>query len=718
MTRTEWDNQEVLNSVPRFVWQFETGCRHLVSRNQCSWFAAALILGSFHAGWAQDFPHRNSGFDDDHAFSYQDEAEVFPTTPSTVSRAVAFRPQWWNVHASEALLEQPHWVAFGLDSVLLDTLDHSPRIQILSNQASVAIERIVQQDAAFDARVLFDSRINRNNDPVGNTLTTGGPLRLIDENLTGSGGIQRTTRRGGLIDVSQEIGLANSNSLFFEPADQGNSRLSLSLNQPLLDRSGQFYNERLLTQARIDSRVSWQQMRGDVEARLADVVSAYWRLYELRCHYLQTVDLLNRGREIETFLSGRNEFDAGALELTKVRVRIARRMDREIQLRAEIKSQQATLAQLVGSDTLMSAMTQMEMIPTTTPSPSRMPLDLRAAVKTGIENRAEIRSATAQLESAALSIRVTRAELQPQLSAVFEAYLAGLNGNNNVLNSWTDQFTRGGPGMAAGFQYEMPQGRRAAKSRHREAQLRYQSRNEELREAVQQVQTEIEIALVRVQASQEGLATKRQLLETAVAEEAILMGRWEMLAGDGTSVGVVLETVLDAQTRRTEAERGLVSAQVQQAIAVVQLQRAMGTLLIRTGVAPVQNRTNNQVHFAKAEPPKSQTVLLEDAIEIQEFLGFQEGASEPILESPIPVFNKDQSEIPNRRIQDPVFVDTLDQNAHESRRLPPPLKRLPEPQTGSVQRRSDVEQLVDADWLENAMYGDLLDEKQTNGNAK
>lgn len=703
-----------------FQRQIEPLRQLLVSRNLGWWFAAALAMGCFHVGFAQDIALTDP-------VRVQDPSQIYPSNPDliqTTDPGFAAGSAWWDSLAREAVLDQPRWVAFGLDSVLLDTLDHSPRIQILSNQASVALERIVQQDAAFDSRVLFDSRINRNNDPVGNTLTTGGPLRLIDENLTASGGIQRTTRRGGLIDVSQEIGLANSNSLFFEPADQGNSRLSLSLNQPLLDRSGQFYNERLLAQARIDSRVSWQQMRGDVEARLADVVSAYWRLYELRCHYLQTVDLLNRGKQIETFLSGRTQFDAGTLELTKVRVRTARRMDREIQLRAEIKAQQATLAQLVGSDTLISAMTSMEMIPTTTLSQTAVAMDLRSAVKTGIENRAEIKSATAQLEAAALSIRVTRAELQPQLSAVFEAYLAGLNGNNNVLNSWTDQFTRGGPGLAAGFQYDMPQGRRAARSRHREAQLRYQTRSEELRETVQQAQTEIEIALVRVQASQEGMQTKRRLLESAIAEEAILMGRWEMLAGDGNSVGVVLETVLDAQLRRTEAERGLVSAQVEQAIAIVQLQRAMGTLLIRNGVSPIQDRTNNRIHFAQTELPTPETILLEDAIEIQEFLGIQEVVSEPIQEIEITNPNVPESEISSAMLNDPIPLNAAgvqaQQNVNELGNTLPP----PQPNPNQIQktdqpiRRSDVQQLVDTDWLEQAMYGDKLDERSTTEKAK
>ncbi|WP_068261869.1 TolC family protein [Rubripirellula obstinata] len=626
---------------------------------------------------------------------------------------------WWDQRASESLFDQPTWVAFGLDTVLLDTLDNSPRIKIVASQASVAIERIVQQDAVFDARVLFDSRVNRNNDPVGNTLTTGGPPRLVEENLTASGGIQRTTRRGGLLDVSQQLGLANSNSTFFLPEEQGNSRLSLSLTQPLMSRSGQFYNERLLTQARIDSRVSWQDMRVEVETRISEVVTAYWRLYELRCHYLQTLELLERGKSIEAFLTARMDFDAGEIELAKVRGRIARRVDREVRLRAEIKRQQVGLAVLVGSEALTTAMSSMEMIPSDLPSPPTTTWKLRDAVRTGIENRNEIRSATAQLEAAALSIRVTRAELEPQLSAVFETYLAGLNGNNRVFNSWTDQFTQGGPGMAAGLQYELPYGRRAAKSRYREAQYRYQMRSEELREVVQRSQAEIEDALVSVNAAMESQETKKRLLETAVLEEKILTGRWEALAGDGSSVGVVLETLLDAQSRRTDAERELVSAQTEYVIAVVQLQRAMGTLLQQTGTTPIQDRSNNSVQFVQdaSAIDQMQETSFYDSTQDQPIQNpaMQESVSQPLADEHTSVFAKPS----NAKI---VYIDppnlnppNLDQASLDQAGLDPPSK----PQQESMQplvapRRDDVHQLIDTDWLEDAMYGDSKSNPELN----
>ena len=612
-------------------------------------------------------------------------------------------PRWWDDPAQQMILDRPQWVSFGLDTILLDTLDHSPRIQIVTSQTSMAIEKIVQQDAAFDPRVLFDSRLGRNNDPVGNSLTTGGPPRLIEDSLTASGGIQQTTRRGGLLDVSQEVGLLNSNSTFFDPTHQGNARLSLSLTQPLLARGGQVYNERLLTQARIDGRVSWSEMRGEVETRVSDVIAAYWRLYELRCHYLQTVELLRRGQEIETFLSARMDFDAGEIELAKVRGRVARRMDREVRLRAEIKKQQATLAMLVGSEALTSARGHMEMIPSEVPDYPAIDLNLRDAVQTGIENRPEIRTATAQLESAGLSIRVTRTELQPKLAAVFEAYLAGLNGNRRVLNSWTDQFTQGGPGMAAGLQYELPYGRRAAKAKHREAQHRYRLRSEELREVVQQTQAEIEIALVSVLAAVEGQTTKQRQLETAITEERVLSGRWESIAGDGASAGVVLETLLDAQSRRTDAEKQLVSSQTQYVIALVQLQRAMGTLLTKSGVTPVQDRCDHRVQFIT---DGSRDAEIERDIDVE---------TEMTMEREI------TTEIDNSMLlTDPVLIEIPPaENSAESTPANP-TQNTPEKSPNDL-IRDDITRLVDASWLEEeVMYGgeDDQDLEETQENTK
>jgi len=442
---------------------------------------------------------------------------------------------------------------------------------------------------------------------VGNSLTTGGPPRLVEESLAVRGGISRTNRRGTVIDLSQEAGLLDSNSNFFDPTDQGNSRLSLSLIQPLLSRGGQAYNERLLTQARIDSRVSWQQMRGDVEGHLADVINGYWRLYEIRCHFLQQVELLKQAHRIEEIIRVRRNFDAGALELAKVRQRVARRADGVLQLQAEVKRRQTQLARLVGAEDLIGSFGTLELIPRDSPTFPKIAFDLQDAVVQGLENRPDVRAAAHDLESSALSIQVTRAELLPQLTGVVDAYLLGLNGQNDVAQSFVDQFSRGGPGISASLRYELPAGRRAAKSRHREAFHRYRQRSEQLREVMQLTRAQIETAWISVNTSIAAQSTKQTLLETSLDEESILTRRWELMAGDGGSVGVVLENLLDSQQRRTDSERQWVTAQVDYMTSLVEIQRSMGTLLIRTGIQPHRHR-GNKVRFQSTMIPDRTTI--------------------------------------------------------------------------------------------------------------
>ena len=495
---------------------------------------------------------------------------------------------WWNQGVSQTLLTRPNWVRFDLNTVLMDALQHSPRIQSLKRGSSMALERIVQQDAAFDPTVLLSANAGRTNDPVGNTLTTGGAERLREESISVSGGVRRNGRRGTEVGLTQELGTLDSNSSFFVPRDQGTARLSLSLTQPLLARGGKVYNERLLMQARIDSRITWQDMRSDVESRIAETMEAYWRLYETRCHLIQQKELLARGTRIETLVRARGSLDSGRIELAKAKQRISRRTDQLIILQAEVQKRQTRLATLIGSEQLLGTHAALELIPVQSPVFPHQNWQLRDVMVQALENRPEIKSATSQLESAALAIQVTRTELVPQLNAVVNASLAALNGNDRVARSFFDEF-RFSPGINAGLEYEMPRGRRFAKSRHREAYHQYQQRSQDLREAIQETQFEVEAALIDVKRTAQQHQSKRDLLTTALEEERILAQRWELMGGDGSRVGVVLENLLDAQQRRADAEREYVTAQTSYMVSLIDIQRAMGTLLIYEGINSVRH---------------------------------------------------------------------------------------------------------------------------------
>ncbi len=515
---------------------------------------------------------------------------------------------WWRDEVSQSILARPEWVTFDLPTVLLDTLEHSPLIQSVSASTSIAMERSIQQDAAFDPSLLFKTRAGRTNDPVGNTLTTGGPPRLNETTLTGSAGLTQNGRTGRVLDLSQSLGLTNSNSQFFTPQNQANSRLSLSLTQPLYAGRGQLYNERLLTQARIDGKISWQEMRQAVEERVANVMTAYWRLYEVRCHLAQQKSLIERGKHIERVVLGRQSYDSGPIELAKVRQRVARREDREIELLAEVLMGQSRIASLTGSTSLQGQggleggelrgeAFGLEMIPIYMPHPPDIEIRLADAVLSGIENRPEIRAAASELEAAAVGISVSRNQLLPQIDAVVEAYLAGLRGDSRIGQSYIGQFSDSGPGFAAGIQYDLPAGRRYVRSKYREAQYRYREKSEELREAIIQTRQAIEAALIQVNRASAQRQSKQRLLETAITEESILARRWQLMAGDSGGAGLVVETLLDSQQRRADSEREWVTSHTEYRIALVQLERAMGTLLIQEGIQPERDAYDTEIRF-------------------------------------------------------------------------------------------------------------------------
>ncbi|MCA9136452.1 MAG: TolC family protein [Planctomycetales bacterium] len=599
--------------------------------------------------------------------------------------------KWWDERITQQVLERQRWVSFDLETVLLDTLANSPRILSVSFQTSSTFQRVIQQDAAFDSTVLLSSNLGATNDPVGNTLTTGGAPRLRENSLNFRGGAKKTTRQGTELEWTQEIGFLDSNSSFFVPRDQGNARLSLGLTKPLLSRGGRYYNERLVTQAQIESRVAWQDMRGAVEQRIADVIAAYWKLYEIRAQLTQQRELLARSQYLERVLVSRKDFDAALIEITKAKQRVARRGDQLIDLEAELLKQQARLAALVGSDAMIGVENDLELIPIARPVIVDTQWALRDAVSQALENRPEVRAATHDVELSALELQVTRVELEPQLNWVFNGYLSQLNGGSKIAKSFGQQFENA-PGISTGIEFEVPRGRRAFRAQHREALLKAKQRNERLREVIQQTQFDVETALIDLSRFQKQLTSKRNVLASAITEENILTVQWRIIGGDDSRVGIMLENLLDAQQRRTDAEKDLVAVEAAYMIAQVQLQRAMGTLLINEGIRPQQIHCSGEIDFVRDEyqADASESIIHHEPIQSQQELTSpltETGAPNPARDWPsyaetAPATNPQPSfELPSQDVvpQDAVPPDTVKSNTVQTNapvRLPPIANRV------------------------------------------
>ena len=528
-----------------------------------------------------------------------DWKEMLPVieTPGSSPEAVATAPAWWPMEASGSILPDREAIPIELSETVVRCLHQSPAIAAVSRDVAIARERIIQEDAAFDSRFILGGGGGRTNDPVGNTLVTGGPSRLNETSFDASGGLSQRTRGGTAWKLDQELGLLDSNSQFFTPRRQGNARMTLSITQPLMAGRGEMYNTRLIVQARIDSGLTWQRMRRDVIDRIVRVQNQYLRLCEARAHAVVQAGLVRRGHEVNAIILARGDLDIGALEVAKVEGRVTSRVDRHRQDVADIRQGQSALVTLAGYDAIEASILNREWIPMPPMGELDPPPTLPVAVERAIQHRPQVLSATKELDAAALGVRVSRHELKPKLDAVIGGYLAGLNGRNAAFRSFGDQFFQSGPGVSATVAYERPQGNRVAKSRYRSSRLRYHKAVELLDESVRSVTQEVHASLVRVETADELFALKQQSLLASIREEEILTERYRLLGSDGGPAGLALESLLEAQQRSTDAQRAFISAAMMRYAARLDLQNAMGTVLIDRGIDAISAGCSGEVIY-------------------------------------------------------------------------------------------------------------------------
>jgi outer membrane protein TolC len=431
----------------------------------------------------------------------------------------------------------------------------------------------------------MDSTFGRTSDPVGNTLVTGGPSRLREATWKNSMGLRQVNRWGGRVDANQQFGALDNNSVFLAPPNQGNARLNLSLTQPLLNGAGRLYTERLIVTAQIDTQLAWQETYTGLQDHLVKVYTAYWTLYQLRANWLQRRGLAARGHAILDVLEARQELDVGNSQLIRARAAVARRDTQLIRTAALVRDAQAQLRALVGSPTLVKQPGS-ELIPRDGPALVESSIDADEAVRTGLTFRPEIGVAMRNIDRAALELQIARRDLLPALNAIVDTYVAGLRGNRNIGNAWTDQFANGEPGYSAGLELNVPLYNRAAKARQSRSQQIYRQRMRELEEQLLNVGVEIEIAARDVTTTRQETTANLAVLQAALLDEQQIGQRWEILAGDDRAGSLLLEDWLEAQERRTQAESDVVGSQVQHVLALAKLERAMGTLLDAESIEP------------------------------------------------------------------------------------------------------------------------------------
>jgi outer membrane protein TolC len=513
-----------------------------------------------------------------------------------------FQP-WWQTVMSNRLQSGTNPAVIDLESLIVKTLESSAQVKVFSDLPLIRQTAIVEANAAFDWRAFMNTRWDDLSDPVGNVLTTGGSPRFRNNQWTYSAGARRRNIYGGQFEMAQEFGFQNTNSTFFQPNNQGTSRIRLGYTQPLMRGRGRVYNTSLIVLAQIDAHIAEDEFSRQLQSHLLEVTRAYWSLYLERVALVQKQQLFLRAEKISNDLRGRMGVDVAGSQVVRVEAAVTERKADLVRAEMAVRNAQERIHALVNDPELANAV-NLEIIPAMSPTRQIEPFEIGEVLSTALQLRPEVNQSIKQMRAACVRLNMSKNELLPQLDLVLETYVAGLRGDSDIGGAWVDQFSTGEPGYSVGLNYEIPIGNRAARARYQRRRLELRQLQNQFRTTVETLLMETKVAAREVRTSEREFKAKYHAMQAATKRLENLEQRWQAIPGRETTVGLYLDNVLQAQVQLADAEFEFAKSETTYNLALMNLKRATGTLLqheqISEGVACINGLPSKILDKASA----------------------------------------------------------------------------------------------------------------------
>lgn len=507
---------------------------------------------------------------------------------------------WWIRGQRNTISETGQAQRLSVDELYVRALRHSSQIRVFSDLPLIRETGIQEAQGAFDTNAYLQGKFDRSNDPVGNTLTTGGATRFQQDEWSFEAGVRKKVITGAEINVSQTLSRTDNNSIYFLPNPQSNAKLSVSVVQPLLKGAGVGYNRSIMDIARLDSDIAMQEFIRQSESHLLEITRTYWALYAARVTYLQKARLVEDTARVTDELRARQKMDAGKSQLFRAESALASRRSDLVRAEAAVRNAQDRLKALTSDPTLMND-PNVEIIPRDQLVLTKTSFDGEAAAQAALESRPEINQAFLQLRAATVREKMSRNELMPELNLVVQGSLGGLD-DGDFGGAYGREYSTGSPGWGAGLVLSFPLENQIARARLERRQL-------ELRQQIDQLRTTIDTVLLEVKISAREVATayretqaKYSAVKAFTEDLETLQARRSLEAvNEDRQMAAYLDTMLDSQDRRAEAEEEFIRAGANYQIAIVNLQRAKGRLLQYSSVEIVRDRDEKKLPLLQLE---------------------------------------------------------------------------------------------------------------------
>jgi outer membrane protein len=470
--------------------------------------------------------------------------------------------------ASEYLAEarqDRRQVKLSLADCVQRTLSNNYVIRIESYTPAISQTELVEAEAAFDAVFFLDFSYSNLDRATASELASN-----QQDFRTYEGGIRKLLPTGMQVQTSLGQSRTYTDMIFTTLNPSYDTMFTASFTQPLLRGFGLDYNRAGINIAQADLRISHETFLRQVQDALLNVEQVYWQLAQARRRAMVLAETVAQNWVTFQSMQERQAHDATPVELNNSKSRWQSRHVEFIEAVKLVRDVEDRLKNLMN-DPDFRLSEDIEIVPTETPFTAPIVLDHFAEVRTALEERNEIREARLRIEQTRIQTQRAKNETLPQLDLTFQYEVQGIGGNadSSFDNVTTNRFRS----YTVGVTFAYPFGNRGPRAALRRARMRESQAVVGMQQALDVVVEEVNAAVRQLNVRY--MQIEPQLVAVVAAHDNLraLQARTEAISP------TFLETELSAVEQLASTRQRLLDVITDYNSAVVQLEKAKGTLL-------------------------------------------------------------------------------------------------------------------------------------------
>lgn len=461
-------------------------------------------------------------------------------------------------------ISRPQKVVLTLEDALRRAMVNSFAVRVASYNPAVETTRVVEAEAAFDATFFANLTKNKQNQPTASAL-----MGTNVDTLDITGGITKLLPTGMQATTSLGIRRHSNDFAFQEINPQWNSAFAVELRQPFLRGFGIDFNRSFIRLAGLDRRISEHAFRRQVIATLLEVEKAYWDLMRARRGVVISGRLLSDFEQIYDYLWQRREFDAYKIQIADTLARLEKTKAAFVQVQANVRNAEDRLINLIN-DPALDLADEVEIIPLDFPSQTPVVLDRLSEVQAALDRRPELREAKLTVKRARIAVGQAKNQALPQFDTVFRYTVDGLGLSAHdafsevTKNDYHEYFIS--------IELELPIGNRARRAVEQRARLQHAQAIARLEQVFEDVIFDVNLQVRAVQTNYDQIGPEFESVEANQDQVEAIRARAE------SKNFVQLNQELNALQALAASRRSLLRSLVDYTVALIELERAKGTL--------------------------------------------------------------------------------------------------------------------------------------------